>query len=261
MSSSDRTRIGMIVPSSNTVLEPEMCRIAGGLPGVSLHFSRVRVTEITLDDSASHQFDPEPMSKAALLLGDAGVDVLAWAGTSGSWLGIGHDQDLARALGLVAGAPATTSTMALIEACRLLGSSRVALLTPYVDGVVARIMTAYGAEGIEVVAERHLGITDNSAFAEVGEADLRAMAIECAGPGADDGGASEAVVVACTNLRAARLAREIEGVLGIPFVDSVAATLWHAMLLAGRRVSLAGEGCLLEGVLPAQEGRLQKGGV
>jgi len=251
----------MIVPSSNTVLEPEMCRIAGGLSDVSLHFSRVRVTEITLDDSASHQFDSEPMSEAALLLGDAGVDVVAWAGTSGSWLGIGHDQDLARTLGLVAGAPATTSTLALIEACRLVGSSRVALVTPYVDGVVARIMAVYGSEGIEVVGERHLGITDNSAFAQVGEADLRAMAIECAGSGSDDGGASEAVVVACTNLRAARLAREVEGVLGIPFVDSVAATLWHALVLAGRRVNLAGEGHLLEGVLPVQEGRLQKGGV
>ncbi|MDR3496087.1 MAG: Asp/Glu/hydantoin racemase, partial [Ancalomicrobiaceae bacterium] len=39
-------RIGMLTPSSNTVLEPVTSRILAGLADVSVHFSRFRVTAI-----------------------------------------------------------------------------------------------------------------------------------------------------------------------------------------------------------------------
>lgn len=38
-------RIGMLTPSSNTALEPIVCRVVSGLPEVSVHFSRFRVNE------------------------------------------------------------------------------------------------------------------------------------------------------------------------------------------------------------------------
>ena len=41
-------RLGMLTPSSNTTLEPVTTAMLAGLPSVSLHFSRFRVTEIAV---------------------------------------------------------------------------------------------------------------------------------------------------------------------------------------------------------------------
>ena len=44
----NRTLLGMPTPSSNTALEPLTNAMVADLPGVSAHFSRFPVTEISL---------------------------------------------------------------------------------------------------------------------------------------------------------------------------------------------------------------------
>ena len=80
-------RLGMLTPSSNTTLEPVTTAMLAGLPQVSAHFSRFRVTEIALTGDALAQFDDRPILAAAELLAHAKVDVIAWNGTSSAWLG------------------------------------------------------------------------------------------------------------------------------------------------------------------------------
>src|SRR5438874_2660889 len=110
-------RIGMIVPSSNTCLEPVTSRILyGERTDVTAHFARVPVTRIALDDGSDAQFDPAPMLQAARRLAEAKVDVIAWNGTSGSWLGADRDRRLCTAIEQATGVPATTSTLALLAA-------------------------------------------------------------------------------------------------------------------------------------------------
>jgi maleate isomerase len=207
----------MIVPSSNTVLEPELARLAPA--DVAVHVTRVRVTEIDLAPKALAQFDLGPMTAAASLLGDAQVDAVAWAGTAGSWLGLDHDRRLAGELSEAAGAPATTSTLALLDACAAQGISRIGLITPYVEPVVNRISATLAGAGIAVIAEQHLGITDNHAFASVGAETIHRMAGDCTVPGV------QALVVLCTNLRADPIAGEIQHRTGLPVLDSIAVTL------------------------------------
>ena len=52
-----RVLLGMLTPSSNTILEPICQAMVAGLPEVSVHFSRFKVTEIALSASALAQFD------------------------------------------------------------------------------------------------------------------------------------------------------------------------------------------------------------
>ncbi len=85
-------RLGMLTPSSNTVLEPVTSAMLQELPEVTAHFWRFRVTEISLRDEALGQFDNAVVLAAARLLADARVDVIAWNGTSSGWLGLGHDE-------------------------------------------------------------------------------------------------------------------------------------------------------------------------
>jgi maleate isomerase len=217
----------MLTPSSNTVLEPVTCAMLAGAPGTTAHFSRFRVTEIALDAPALDQFDPSNMLPATDLLADAKVDAIAWNGTSASWLGIGRDRSLCQAIGARNGTPATTSTLACIDAVRSSGAQRVGFVTPYTDDVQQRIGTVWADEGIACRAERHLGLRDNFSFGEVAPAEIAAMTRAVAAEGCD------AIVILCTNMDGAGMAEALERELNVLILDSVAVTLWRTMSLAG----------------------------
>lgn len=222
-----RKRLGMITPSSNSVLEPVTSAMLTGVEGVTAHFSRFRVTEIALDAAALDQFDASVMLPAAELLADAKVDAIAWNGTSASWLGIGRDRSLCEAITARAGVPATTSTLACIDAARALGARRIGLVSPYTDDVQRRVADVWAGEGIAPHAERHLGLRDNFSFGEVEPSTTADMIRAVAADGAD------AVVILCTNLDGAALAASLERELDIAVLDSVAVTLWRSLELAG----------------------------
>ena len=221
-----RTRLGMLTPSSNTVLEPMTVQILAGLPDVTAHFSRFRVTAIGLSDAARRQFDHAPILDAARLLADAHVDAIAWNGTSAAWLGFGTDESLRAAITAETGIPATSSVLALNEALAALGARTLGLVTPYTADVQARIVANYEAAGIRVLAERHLGDPGNFSFAQYGEPELAALIHDVAQARPD------AITTLCTNLRAAPLAPQLEQ-KSIPILDSIAVTVWKSLRLAG----------------------------
>ncbi|GAB5078213.1 maleate cis-trans isomerase family protein [Arthrobacter sp. AD-310] len=220
-------RIGMIVPSSNTCLEPQTYRILGARTDVTVHFTRIPVTRIALDASSDRQFDPSLMREAARLLATADVDVIAWNGTSGSWLGPGHDRDLIQEITAATGIPATTSTLAYLEAFRTFGTERIGLFTPYTEDVNRQVIAAYEREGIKTVDHRALGLSDNESFARVTDDEMRPGSLELAAA------APDALVYLCTNLYGANITAGIEQSTGVAVLDSVAVTLWHALKLAG----------------------------
>src|SRR5579883_1416968 len=136
---SPSTRLGMLTPSSNTVLEPMTAAMLAGTPDISAHFSRFRVTEIALSDQALQQFDDSELLRAAELLAHAKVDVIAWNGTSAAWLGFERDEQLCERITEATGIPASTTVLAFLEIFRRKAVSRIGLVTPYLDTVQARI--------------------------------------------------------------------------------------------------------------------------
>ncbi len=222
-----RIRLGMLTPSSNTVLEPVTAAMLADLPDVSAHFGRFRVTQIALSEGALAQFDDAAILGAASLLADAKCDVIAWNGTSSGWLGFDADRRLCERIEAATGARAATSMLALNEALALTDARRLGLVTPYTPDVQARIVANYATIGIDCVAERHLNIHENFAFAEVEPETLASMARDVARDKPD------AIAIVCTNLRAANLVAMLEDELGIPVYDTVATAVWRSLLLAG----------------------------
>ncbi|WP_456509112.1 maleate cis-trans isomerase family protein [Arthrobacter sp. TE12232] len=217
----------MIVPSSNTCLEPQSYRILGDRDDVTIHFARIQVTRIALDDSSDKQFDAPVMRAAAEILATADVDVIAWNGTSGSWLGAGHDRELVQEIQDATGIPATTSTLAYMEAFRAFGTERIGLFTPYTEDVNRAIVASYERDGIKTLDHRFLGLSDNESFARVSDAEMRPGSLELAASNPD------ALVYLCTNLYGANIAEEIEAAMGVPVLDSVAVTLWSCLKMTG----------------------------
>lgn len=220
-------RLGMLTPSSNTTLEPVTTAMVASLPAVSLHFSRFPVTEIALTGAALAQFDDAPILAAAALLAHAKVDVIAWNGTSSGWLGFDADRRLCERIEATTGIQATTSMLALNEVLAATGVRRLGLATPYEDDVQQRIIANYAALGIECDPERHLGLRDNFAFADVDEETLTGMIRAVAGAKPD------AIGVICTNLRAAPLVAALEADAELPIYDTIATVVWKSLKLAG----------------------------
>ncbi|MEM9138782.1 MAG: Asp/Glu/hydantoin racemase, partial [Pseudomonadota bacterium] len=218
-----QVRLGMLTPSSNTVLEPLTAAMLADLPEVTAHFGRFRVLKIALDDDALGQFTFAPMLEAAGLLADAKVQVICWNGTSSGWLGFQSDRDLCAAIEEQTGATACSSVLALNEILTQTGARRIAFVTPYLDEIQSAINANYQAEGFEVITDRHLGDAGNYSFCTYSEEQILDM---CRAVAADK---PDAISVFCTNFRGSGVAETIEAETGIPVYDTVSTALWKSM--------------------------------
>ena len=225
-------RIGMLTPSSNTVLEPLTNALMAPLAGqVSVHFGRFRVTHISLDATSNQQFSLDPILDAADLLADAYPDVIAWNGTSASWLGFASDDRLCAAITKRTGVRASSTIVALNRLLRLMDVRKLGLVTPYTQDVQHRIMRNYADIGIETVSEAHCDLTENFAFCRVTEDRIAQMCRKVAQAKPD------AIAIVCTNMRGPMIVSELEAELGIPILDSVAVTLWGCLTTIGADMS------------------------
>lgn len=222
-----QTRLGILTPSSNTVLEPLTSAMVASAESVTAHFARFPVTEISRRDVANAQFDINNQLAAAELLVDAHVDAIVWSGTSASWMGFEQDQRMCAAIRERTGIGASSSVLAVNDLFRAAGVTRFGLVTPYAGDVQDAIVANYAASGLTCVAERHLGETRNFAFAEVSEATIAEM-IEAVAASKPD-----AITIMCTNMRGARIAPDFEARFGIPIFDSTSAAVWAGLRIAG----------------------------
>ena len=226
-------RIGILVPSSNTALEPLTNAILSSIQSsdilISAHFSRFRVTAIDLSSDANAQFEFLPILIAARLLADAKVDVIGWSGTSAGWLGFEHDEKLCAAIEAETGIKATTSVLSLNAILRSLGIISFGLVTPYIKEINDLIRANYASIGVDINErwERHLGITDNNEIVKVDEATLDGMVMDVTFNGA------RVISTFCTNLQAAQRVEHWEQSASIIVLDTVSTVIWGCLKLVG----------------------------
>ena len=89
-----KTRIAMLTPSSNSIVEPWCYKIIGSLDNATVHFGRVEVLRIDNKEDSLAQFHDENMLKSFDLLSHVKPMVIGWNGTSASWLGFNRDRIL-----------------------------------------------------------------------------------------------------------------------------------------------------------------------
>ena len=189
------TRIGMLVPSSNTAAEPLTMEMLRDVPRVSLHVARFRVTRLDTSDEALAQFQAAPLLEAASMLADAHMHAICLNATASCYTGMAGDRGLLPLLPQ----PAETAMLALLEALRMKGARRIGLVTPFLHDVQAATIRVLAEEGLEVVAEHHFNDPGNYTFARFTEAEIEAAILDVGRtPGLD------AIAVISTNLRGPR---------------------------------------------------------
>ncbi|WP_201318238.1 aspartate/glutamate racemase family protein [Paenibacillus sp. EPM92] len=230
-------KAGIIVPSSNTVLEPIVNRISQ-IVRLDVHYTRISVSQVDVSDQSKNQFALSQFLQAARLLAEAEVDVIAWGGTSGGWLGQQWDQHLCNMIFEETGIPSITATWALISAFQAYQCKKIGLFVPYIESLVEPIMKNFSEAGFPVTSEVHLNLTANTSIAQIDGAVIRASLAELSR-------GCEAVSAFCTNLAAAIYVEEIEKQCNVIIFDSVLLLMWALCQSAGIRDSISGWGRLL----------------
>ena len=215
-------RLGMLIPSSNTVLEPETAKLLPAGGGVTTHVSRIGVVTISADEASLGQFTVSQFMTASTLLADAKVNLILWNGTAASWLGFDWDKRIVEAIEQHTSIQATTAVMAINTRLAHLGARRIGLVTPYLAALEVRIAANYAAAGIAVVAAERLDLTLNTDYAAVSPDRIAAMCRQAATA------RPEAIVIMCTNLAGASVVEPLGRELGIPIIDSVRAAIEHS---------------------------------
>jgi maleate isomerase len=225
---SDWARIGMLTPSSNTVVEPYTSAMMDAFKGrATAHFGRFRVTEISMSDASRTQFVTDPILDAARHLADAKCDVIAWNGTSAAWLGFERDEALCKAITDETGIKATSTILALNEILDFMNVRTLGLVTPYLTEIQDPIISNYHSIGIDIIADRRLEDRGNFSFAEYSPELVAGLARSVAESRPD------AIAIVCTNFRGAPIVDALERELGIMVLDSVAITVWATARLCG----------------------------
>jgi len=225
-----RARIGVIVPSSNTTVEPEFSRTLP--PGVSVHAARMALEGVTAETLDSMAEDTE---RCAELLGHAAVDAIAYACTTGSLVhGRGFDAELEERIERTAGCPARATALSVGRALRALDCNSVVLVTPYVPDLTEREVEYLESHDVEVLAADGREIEANTEIGRLGPEDAyRQVRRAVERLDENERRAADAVFVSCTNYRTFPAIVPLERDFGLPVVTSNAATLWDVLRVVG----------------------------
>jgi maleate isomerase len=171
------------------------------------------------------------MMRAAVLLSHAEPGVICWNGSKGGSIGLDADRRLCERIAAATGKPATTSSLAILEAFATTGIARFGLVTPYASGYASQIPPHFQKEGYACVAAAHAGLSDNLSYSTIADADIAAMVRTVAAEHLD------AILLYCTNFPGAHLVAELEAETGVPIYDSVSACVWKCLRLIGESTS------------------------
>ena len=218
-----RGRIGLIIPSSNTTMEPEFWMMAP--EGVSVHTVRVPLRNVTEEElSRMHSY----VKNASTLLSDANVDVIVFGCTSGSFIGgLGYDLKIIREIEEATNIPAVTTSTAVIESLRALNAKSIGLATPYIDEVTLKEKEFLEENGFRVLSFRGLGIKENTRIGSLGPETAYKIAKDTYVDGVD------VLFISCTNFRTIEIIDDLESDLGVPVITSNQASMWAALRKLG----------------------------
>jgi maleate isomerase len=230
-----RLKVGMLIPSANFIVEAQ---VRAMLPkGVNVLFTRLPLRGSSTQELLSMA---ENVEGAAMLLADAGVDLIAFNCTAVSTFSRELEGEICQRIVNATGLRAITTGQALVAALRALHAARVMLLTPYKADINVREVAFLEAEGMSVLAEAGLSLNTPAEMAGVAPSVWKEL-------GQRHGSREvEACIISCTAVRSAEVIADLEQALGCPVITSNQALVWRVLRMSGIEDAVPGFGRLLE---------------
>jgi maleate isomerase len=229
-------RAGLIIPSSNRMVEQEMVQAFPA--GVWAHVTRLRMTG--RNRGPLEGLLPR-IAEATQALTDAGCGIVAFHCTANSMEeGRGGEE---RILSTIrhAGAPrATTTATAIRRALTALGACKIVLLTPYDQRTTDHEAEFLSEAGYQVLHAVGFALAGSDAYCSTPPAFWRERVLAAARPDA------EVYFVSCANISVFSVIAELEAALGRPVVTSNQAVVWDCLVQLGCGNQGGGPGRLFE---------------
>ncbi len=246
MTTVERKRIGLLVPTTNRTMEDDF---AGWMPrSVAMHTMRMyHPPEQPATMAERLQIMDDHVGESARLLAMARPDVIAFGCTSGSFLhGLGWDQKIVEEIQEASGGiPTVATARCVVDALNELGVKKVAAASPYPPEINERLKQFLADAGFEVVS------FDYEDGRKVGDVDIFDPEVVLELGKRVDRPEAEAIFISCTNLRAAAIIDRLEKETGKPVVTSNQATFWACLRELGINEPIPGAGRLLRERVPA----------
>ncbi|WHZ00879.1 aspartate/glutamate racemase family protein [Neobacillus sp. YX16] len=214
-------KIGLLVPSLNTTLEPDFNRLAP--EGVTVHSARVP-TEVHGTFETLEKMGKNALAEAEQLK-DLKPDVCVFGCTSASFLnGAVWTMAFESKLEALLSVPSVTTAGAMVEALHACKLKNVGVVTPYVEANNERLKKYLNEEGFEVDSFHGFEVLDMYSHADIPEADIYRAGLQVGSKSSVDG-----VFIACTQLKAVPIIKELEQELQIPVLTAVQVSMWSAL--------------------------------
>ena len=232
-----RARIGKISPSRGDTYVYEFYRMVP--ENILLTVISTTVKKLTSDDFA-RAF--EAYENAALTLAEEGAQVLIFGGGPVFLShGEGSEEALSSRLQKATSLPVTTELSSTVEACRALGMKRLAIISPYREGLNGLFRSHFQGKGFQVPLVRGMGIERNIDIGKLPEDAAFQLAMSAFREGPEVDG----FYITCPRWRTASSIALLEKETGKPVVTSVQASIWWAFKTLGIKDSIKGYGRLL----------------
>ncbi|URD45387.1 Asp/Glu racemase (plasmid) [Pseudomonas sp. BYT-5] len=243
-------RIGQIVPSSNTTMETEIPAMLTARQLIrperfTFHSARMRMKHVKKEELAAMDAQSD---RCALELSDARVDVLGYACLVAIMsMGRGyHRESQARLSNVVreneSNADVITSAGALVDALKVIGAKRIALVAPYMKPLTELVVDYIEHEGIKVKVWHALEIPDNLEVARHDPANLPGIVQNL-----DIEGVDAIVLSACVQMPSLGAVAKVEAQTGKPVITAAIATTYAMLKALDLEPIVPGAGALLSG--------------
>jgi len=229
-----RLRIGLMVPSSNTTMEPEFYQNL--LYGVSIHTARMNIVNTTLDDLTKMTEDIE---RCAHLLSTVSPDIVVYGCTTGSLLkGRGYDSEIEQRISNITGVPTVATAPAVIEALRFREMENIVVVTPYTDELNNKEAEYLKEYGFKVTEIKGLNIVPNL---EIGNC-MPEVSYRLGRDIIKNNQNVDGLFISCTNFRTVEILDPLTEDIGKPVISSNQASLWMTYRKAGVNTNCWGLG-------------------
>ncbi len=211
-----KPRVGLLIPSVQTVTEPLFHHVLGD--EFDFIANKVRLHGGRVEDMMDMESD---IASAVDELMDAEVDLLVYCCTvSGAIQGREKEEQRCECITKATSVPMTSTMLSCVRALNSLSAKKISLISPSIAEKNHIEKDYFSENGFEVVNIYGFGIVDGSKFSLIPPEDIREKALENWDSSAD------AMFISCMNWRAFDVQFDIQCGIGKPVVASHAATLW-----------------------------------
>ena len=237
-----RAKLGVIAPSTNTVVGPEFAAMS--VPGVTGHVGRIHIRDQVIDSNEGmfkllDQIRGEIAGCVERVMTCEPDYMVMGMSAETFWDGVEGNRRFKKQITDLSGLDVATGAEACERALRLYGAKRIGVVTPYQPVGDENVVKFFGELGFDVAAIEGLKCPTAVSIAHVSEAELREALIRVNEADVD------ALVQCGTNLSMVRLADEAERWMDKPVIAINAATWWMALRDNGIPDQLHGFGSLL----------------